>query len=362
MDGSSERHELHVRPVWEHPPSDEKALPAKDYSPVTVTAPVESVPPLVLPATATTSRKKMNTALGIAIVAPLASLAILGVAVLTPMAGRALVAAEVQWSIALAGFLAQIVDGSLGMGYGITSATVLTSIAGLSPMMASSAVHLAQLGTTALSGYSHKKCGNIEEPTLRLLTPSGVVGALLGSTLLSSLDTSTAKLVSGTTLFAVGMYVLLRFAATADDVSSVDTPRGKPSPFFLAPLGFVGGCVDAMGGGGWGPVATSGLLAEGRLPPSAVIGTVSLSEFFVTVAAVVGFALLGPAHAGGDTFRYDLALTLLGGGLLAAPVAPLLVRRVPARRLGMIVGGFICATNVRVVMRLGLRALARFGA
>ena len=206
------------------------------------------------------------------------------------------------------------------------------------------------MGTTAVSGLSHHRCGNVDHTTLQRITPAGVLGALLGSTLLSSLATGTSKLVSGSTLLLVGVYVFIRFACASGTSDLIDS-YGKTSPAtrVVAPLGFVGGCVDAMGGGGWGPVATSGLLAEGSLAPNLVIGTVSLSEFFVTVSAVLGFlVVLGPSHA--IAARIDLAVALLAGGLLAAPLAPHLVQRIEPRRLGMLVGAFICLTNVRVLL------------
>lgn len=255
---------------------------------------------------------------------------------------------QVDWNVLLAGFLAQLVDGSLGMGFGITSATVLTSWAGVSPLMASSAVHLAQLGTTAVSGVAHHRQGNTDAPTLRHITPAGVVGALIGSTLLSTLPTKPSKLLTASTLFAVGAYVLARFSRAAPTNSEKHAPPAHRAAFLWL-LGALGGTVDAMGGGGWGPVATSGLLAEGKIAPSTVIGTVSLSEFFVTVAAVVGFlCTLGTSHAA-SAMRLDLASTLLAGGLLSAPIAPLLVSRLEPRRLGLLIGAFICFTNGKVL-------------
>lgn len=303
-------------------------------------------------------------------------------------------APQVSWGVLCAGFFAQLVDGSLGMGFGITSSTIMAaSCPGLSPASVSSAVHLAQLGTTAVSGYSHKRCGNVDDQVMRRLTPAGVIGALLGSTLLSSLASATSKLASGSLLLLVGAYLLVRFARAPADGPTSASCASPPSALVLAPLGLIGGIVDAIGGGGWGPVATSGLLAAGgcapptharlpppahtivhlpassalaapfahnslylvpvgmppsRLAPSEVVGSVSLSEFFVTVSAVAGFiGMLGLEHALSGA-HWD-ALLLLLGGLLAAPIAPLLVRFMEPRRLGMLVGGFICITNLRVL-------------
>ena len=265
---------------------------------------------------------------------------------------------EVLAGVAVAGFVAQLVDGSLGMGYGITSTTVLVA-AGLSPTTASASVHLAQLGTTAVSGIAHHKCGNVDVPSMTKLAVPGTIGAFLGSTLLSTLSSTTQKNVGAFLLCGMGVRVLARFVF--GKVTSQAKGSTSPPLTFLGPLGLIGGFVDATGGGGWGPVATSGLLADGRLSPSRAIGTVSASEFFVTVAAVLGFLMtLGTQSSGASkesTVRGDLVLTLLLGGVAAAPMAPLLVNYLDARLLGVFVGGFVCFTNVRTLLRA-----AAFGA
>ena len=279
-------------------------------------------------------------------------------------------------AMTLAGFVAQLVDGSLGMGYGMTSSTVLVA-SGLSPAAASTSVHLAQLGTTALSGLAHYRCGNVDPGVTMHIGAAGMVGAFWGAALLSSLPTKAAKPMASGLLFAVGVYVLARFYRDKSHCARV----GRPRRAVLLPLGLVGGFVDATGGGGWGPVATSGLLAGGQLRPSRVIGSVSASEFLVTVAAVAGFcaapfleaavAAAAAAAAGGDVaaavaaeqaaaahggshlgLHLDIVLTLLVGGLLAAPLAPRLVGCLKPRLLGVTVGGFICVTNARGLLAL----------
>jgi len=250
--------------------------------------------------------------------------------------------------VALAGFAAQLVDGSLGMGYGVTSATVLVST-GLSPTMASASVHLAQLGTTAASGLAHLHLRNVDGAAVACLALPGVFGALGGAALLASLPAAATRPVAGSLLFALGLVVLLKFQRP-HAARAADAPPARRR--WLLPVGLVGGFVDATGGGGWGPVATTCLLAQAQLPPAVVIGTVSASEFFVTVAAVLGFLLsLGP-HVGSDGVRPDLVLALLAGGLCAAPIAPLLVKRLRPCVLGSVVGGFICMTNLRVLLQL----------
>lgn len=256
--------------------------------------------------------------------------------------------------VALAGFSAQLVDGAIGMGYGLTSSTVLVA-AGLTPVTASACVHLAQLGTTLVSGLAHHRCGTVDYPTTWRIALPGVLGALVGASLLSSLPVKAAKTMASALLLAVGAYLLARFCRPRVCTSDKHT---QPKLAFLAPVGILGGFVDVAGGGGWGPVATTALLAEGRLPPSKAVGTVSLSEFFVTVAAVIGFALGSPttttttttaaSHAG---VRLDLTFTLLIGGLLAAPLAPRLVTKLRPQLLGVVIGGFICLTNGRVLLK-----------
>ena len=247
----------------------------------------------------------------------------------------------------LAGFFAQLVDGSLGMGYGLTSSTVLVC-AGLSARTASASVHLAQLGTTLVSGLAHHRHGHVDWPTCWRIMPWGVGGAVLGVSVLSSIPSEAARPVAAALLFGTGAYVLMNSARRA--AAGAAPP---PTHALLGPLGLLGGFVDATGGGGWGPVATSGLFAHGGLPAAKVIGTVSTSEFFVTAAAVLAFCATSGLGAGADGARLDLVLTLLFGGLIAAPLAPRLVERVQPRLLGVLVGGFICTTNARVLLAAG---------
>lgn len=243
--------------------------------------------------------------------------------------------------VAIAGLVAQLVDGSLGMGYGLTSSTLLI-FAGLSPAAASASVHLAEVGTTALSGVAHHRFGNVDWHAVRRIAIPGGVGAFLGATLLSSLSTESARPLASALLFTLGIYVLLRFLLGKAQVQR----KGRPGIRFLAPLGLIGGFVDATGGGGWGPVTTPTLLADGRLAPNRVVGTVSASEFIVALSASVGFF----TALGGEVVRLEFVAALLGGGLIAAPIAAYMVRHLNPRLLGVVVGGFICFTNARVLL------------
>ena len=243
--------------------------------------------------------------------------------------------------LAIAGLVAQFVDGSLGMGYGLTSSTLLI-FAGLSPAAASASVHLAEVGTTALSGVAHHRFGNVDWHAVRRIAIPGGIGAFLGATLLSSLSTESAKPLASTLLFTLGIYVLLRFLLGKQRVSR----KGQPGLRFLAPLGLIGGFIDATGGGGWGPVTTPTLLADGRLAPNRVVGTVSASEFIVAISASAGFF----TALGGEVLRMEFVAALLAGGFIAAPIAAYTVRHLNPRLLGVIVGGFICFTNARTLL------------
>jgi uncharacterized protein len=245
--------------------------------------------------------------------------------------------------LGLVGLAAQLVDGSLGMAYGVTSTTLLLTT-GAAPAAASATVHLAEIGTTLASGASHWRFGNVDWRVVSRIAIPGGIGAFAGATFLSALSTEAAAPIMSGILLALGVYILIRFTAWG-------TPRdqlGKPvRKRFLAPLGIFGGFVDSTGGGGWGPVATPALLASGRMEPRKVVGSVDTSEFVVSVAASVGF-LIG---LGAEGIPLTAVAALLIGGLIAAPIAAWLVRHIPGRILGSLVGGVIVLTNVRTILR-----------
>ncbi|MGO1973784.1 MAG: sulfite exporter TauE/SafE family protein [Propionibacteriaceae bacterium] len=241
--------------------------------------------------------------------------------------------------VALVGLGAQLVDGSLGMGYGVTSTSLLLVI-GLSPAVASASVHFSELGTNIASGLSHWRLRNVDWRVVARIAGPGAIGAFLGATVLSRLSTEAATPVMSALLAALGLYVLIRFV-----IGRRPTLRTRPTTKLLAPLGLVAGFVDATGGGGWGPVATPALLADGRMAPRKVIGSIDTSEFAVSAAASLGF-LFGLGAAG---INWPLALALLIGGLIAAPLAAWLVRLAPGHILGVLVGGMILASNARTL-------------
>jgi len=245
--------------------------------------------------------------------------------------------------LALVGLGAQLVDGSLGMAYGVTSTTLLLAV-GAAPAAASATVHLAEIGTTLASGVAHWRFGNVDWGVVAKIGVPGAGGTFAGATFLAHLDTAVAGPAMSVILLALGTYLLVRFT-----IRGVRRDRlGQPlRTRFLGPLGLFAGFIDATGGGGWGPVGTPAILASGRLEPRKVIGSIDTSEFLVSVAASLGFLLaLGPQGISGA-----FVLALLGGGLVAAPIAAWLVRRVPARVLGSAVGGLIVLTNARTLLR-----------
>ena len=247
--------------------------------------------------------------------------------------------------LALVGLGAQLVDGSLGMGYGVTSTTLLLAI-GTNPAAASATVHLAEIGTTLVSGAAHWRFGNVDWRVVVKVGVPGAVGAFVGATFLSHLSTAVAAPVMSLVLLTLGFYLLGRFTFVPPPAPRLDKPLRKR---FLSPVGFVGGFVDATGGGGWGPVGTPAILATGRMEPRKVIGSIDTSEFLVAVAASGGF-LLGLGSAGVDLLW---AGALLLGGVVAAPVAAWLVRHLPPRLLGAIVGGAIVLANIRTLLDSG---------
>ncbi|GGZ11729.1 sulfite exporter TauE/SafE family protein [Streptomyces poonensis] len=244
--------------------------------------------------------------------------------------------------LALAGLGAQLVDGSLGMAYGVTSTTLLLAM-GTNPAAASATVHLAEIGTTLMSGAAHWRFGNVDWKVVAKIGVPGALGAFLGATVLSNLSTAVAEPVMSLILLGLGVYVMSRFTLRGLPKDKVGKPLRKR---FLSPLGLVAGFLDATGGGGWGPVGTPALLASGRMEPRKVIGSIDTSEFLVAIAAGLGFLF----SLGSQGIDFVWVLAFLLGGMIAAPVAAWLVRLVPPRVLGSAVGGVIVLTNVRTLL------------
>ena len=245
--------------------------------------------------------------------------------------------------LALVGLVAQLVDGSLGMAYGTTSQSMLLAV-GIAPALASASVHIAEVGTTAASGASHWRFGNLDWSKVWVLAIPGAIGAFLGAVVLSAFITAeAAEPIVAVFLFGLGIFVLARFSFRRHE----RPVRVRPvSRAFLAPLGLIAGFLDAAGGGGWGPISTPTLLSSGRMEPRKIIGTVDSSEFLVALSASVGF-LFALSFA---QIPWTVVGALLLGGVVAAPIAAYIVRILPARILGSAVGGLILVTNMKTFL------------
>ena len=228
------------------------------------------------------------------------------------------------------GFAAQLVDGALGMAFGVISNTLLVGVLGVPPALASQRVHVVECFTTGVSGISHLLHRNIDGRLfLRLVIP-GMIGGFTGAYLLSNLDAGVVKPFVLTYLTGIGLYLLWR--------GLMYPPKLKEAKF-VAPLGLIGGFLDAAGGGGWGPVVTSNLLIQGA-DPRKVVGTVNSAEFFLTVTISAAFIYhLGIADLAGAT------LGLLIGGLLAAPLGAWAAKHFPAKQMLILVGVVLTLTS-----------------
>lgn len=228
------------------------------------------------------------------------------------------------------GFAAQLVDGALGMAFGVISNTLLVGVIGVPPALASQRVHLVECFTTATSGISHLIHGNVDKRLfLNLLLP-GIVGGVLGAYVLSSLDAGVVKPFVLLYLAAIGVWLLVR--------GLLYPPKLKDAKL-IAPLGLVGGFLDAAGGGGWGPVVTSNLLIQGA-DPRKVVGTVNTVEFFLTLTVSLAFLFhLGIADMAGAT------LGLLIGGVAAAPLGAWAAKHIPVKVMLIMVGVVLTATS-----------------
>ncbi|WP_100331151.1 sulfite exporter TauE/SafE family protein [Bacillus xiapuensis] len=244
--------------------------------------------------------------------------------------------------LALVGLTAQLVDGSLGMGYGLTSTTLLLS-AGIAPAVASASVHMAEVVTAAASGASHIKFGNVDKSMAKRLIIPGSIGAFSGATFLSHLTGEYVRLYVSIFLLCLGLYILFRFLRMKDARKQEHTALSNR---FYTPLGFVAGFFDASGGGGWGPIATPALLSQKGMNPRKVIGTVNASEFAVALSATVGFLLsLGPGK-----LNWLWVGALMIGGIIAAPISAWIVKNLPTKMLAVIVSGMLIFTNIHAIL------------
>jgi uncharacterized protein len=240
----------------------------------------------------------------------------------------------------LVGFVAQLIDGALGMAYGVSSNAFLLSL-GIPPKYASASVHAAEVVTTGISGLSHWRLGNVHFDLARRLVIPGVIGAVVGAYLLTQINGDVIKPYIAIYLAIMGLMIIWK---AFRDVA-VRHVRS-----WLLPLGLVGGFADAIGGGGWGPIVTSTLVARGN-PPRFTVGSVNATEFFVTFAQSVTFVL---ALRSGLLPYAKIILGLLIGGALAAPLAAYATKRLPRRPFMVMVGLLIIALSIRtLILTLG---------
>jgi uncharacterized membrane protein YfcA len=227
------------------------------------------------------------------------------------------------------GFAAQLVDGALGMAFGVISSTLLMSL-GLPPAAASASVHVVETFTTAASSASHIAHRNVDWRMFARLVVPAVIGGALGAYVLSSISAATARPLILTYLLGIGGYLVWR---------GLFSPPRERTPRIIEPLGLIGGFLDAAGGGGYGPVVTSNLLVQGGSPRK-VIGTVNTSEFFLTVTVSATFIF----SLGISAFTHA-TIGLLIGGIAASPFGAVIAKRVPTRPLMILVGTVLTLTS-----------------
>lgn len=228
------------------------------------------------------------------------------------------------------GFAAQMVDGALGMAFGVIANTLMVGVLGIPPALASQRVHIVECFTTATSGISHLLHGNIDKKLFfRLLIP-GMAGGIIGAYVLTSVDASIVKPWVLLYLCGIGVYLLTR--------GILYPPKIKEAKH-VAPLGLLGGFLDAVGGGGWGPVVTSNLLIQGA-DPRKVVGTVNTVEFFLTLTVSAAFIFhLGVADVAGATLGF------LIGGIAAAPFGAWAAKHIPPKAMLIMVGIVLTLTS-----------------
>jgi len=238
----------------------------------------------------------------------------------------------------LAGFMAQLVDGALGMGYGVTSATILLS-AGVNPAAISGSIHTAEMFASGASGYSHYKFGNVNKKLFKALLIPGILGAIAGAIMLVTLGNKYGNfirpIIAGYTLILGIKFIMNAFREKKQ--------QRKFKRYRL--LAGVGGFFDSFGGGGWGPIVTSTLINNGR-SHKYVVGSVSLTEFFVTLAsAFTFFTMIGVSH-------WQTILALIIGGVIAAPIAAKLAGRLPKKTAYMLLGILVIFWSIRILIKI----------
>lgn len=232
----------------------------------------------------------------------------------------------------LAGFLAQMIDGTLSMGYGVSATTLLLSF-GLPPAAASASVHTAEVVATAFSAYNHWKVGNVIASFVKKLLIPGVIGAVAGAYILTQVPGDAIKPFVAAYLVIMGVVILYK---------AFRGRREGESTAHIIPLGLAGGFFDSIGGGGWGPIVAGTLVARGN-PPRTTIGSVAFAEFFVTFAASATLLV---------TIGVSNWLPILGlaiGGAIASPIAARLTGKIAAKPLMIMVGVLVILLSARTI-------------
>jgi len=245
------------------------------------------------------------------------------------------------WIYALVGLGAQMIDGALGMAYGVSSTTFLLS-AGVMPSAASASVHIAEIFTSGISGLSHLRFGNVNKKLFRSLLIPGIIGGIFGAFLSTVLDGDKLKPYISAYLLIMGIVIIRK---AFKKVEKKKKTKG------VIPLALFGGFVDAIGGGGWGPVVTSTLVGSGR-DPRYTIGSVNLAEFFIALFTALSFAIfMGLQEWEGIAHLATIITGLIFGGMFAAPFAAIICRRVKAKTLMIIVGCLIIVLSMRTLLK-----------
>lgn len=241
---------------------------------------------------------------------------------------------NILWFI-LAGFIAQLIDGALGMAYGVTATSFLLSF-GLSPAVSSASVHASEVFTSGASGLMHLKFGNVNSKLFKNLLIPGVMGAILGAYILTSLEDYNHYITPIVSIYTLILGIIIIRKALQKN-------RGRKKVKRLFPLAIAGGFLDSIGGGGWGPIVSSTLIANGK-NPRYTIGSVNLAEFFVALASSFTFiATIGFTH-------WSIIFGLIIGGVIAAPIGAFMANKIPTKALMIMVGILIIITSLKRVL------------
>lgn len=243
------------------------------------------------------------------------------------------------WYYLAGGFVAQMIDGALGMAYGVTASTLLLTV-GVSPAAVSASVHTSEIFTSGVSGYMHLRFGNVNSKLFKAVLIPGVIGACMGAYVLVSLEQYSVYIKPAVAVYTAILGVLILQKALAKRIKKKPIKK-------IGLLAWFGGTMDAIGGGGWGPIVSSTLIASGR-HPRYTIGSVNLAEFFISLSSSLTFVtLIGMTH-------WQVIVGLILGGMIAAPIAALLSTRLPIKAMMIMVGVVVIIVSLRNILSVFL--------